>query len=877
MGIAADGQGHLWMVDRENNRVVEFDEEGKYLGQFGSKGTANGQFLDPRGIALAPNGTIWVADAARGRIQQFNVKGEYLQGFGAKVSAPNSDPYSFVEPWGVAIAPNGRLWVSDAGGGRIALFNEQYVPGGTERFVLNAVGTPSGSTAKAELTAPVGIATDASGNVWVAENGAHRVSVFDSSGKFRMRFGSEGSGNGQFKNPVAVAITPTNHVLVTDGLNNRVQEFMSSGAYIRQFGSEGSANNQLREPRGVAVGAGNVAFVADAGNHRVARWTGVDLDPQSGAVSTEVKVDGNLVEPKYAPGCATKNCSISREWKLRASDYSSGQHQVQVVATDGVGLTTTKELTVTTDNAVPQLKTISSYFLTPKGWLEQKTYSYSTSFSDAGYGVTSIAYKIDGKVVNNVNQSCPSGGCSVTLAGTINMAAYDGGAHAAELVATDAAGNVKTFSKTINVDPKGNIPVVESVDTLEALEETSSTNAVGESQEEEIIGSAPGLGLESQGNEITATGSKVPLTVGDTAEEGITLEVLADPEAESTPEVIPVMIEPVQTAEDATETTVVDGTAAVAADTGNHVDTVIRPLSDGGMTFQNIRDPLGPETFAWEVHLYPEQELKSIDSIHAGVYLGEHLIFSIDAIAAHDAIGTNVPTKLAVSSGNIVTLTVEHHAAAFVYPVIAGAGWEGGFITTYVEMPPPEANEDLAWMTNLEVGAPEVDDASISSTSGEHRKKFVAVHCGFHIERVEQPGPTPTNCGNPFREDRGDEAVFQVAIRGAFFYTPGKNVRHNDAIACAQWVGHSSISDYTIRPAYQCRYGPQTSDGNGGASAGGGHYLRGQAHWEYGVRGVCGDNCGGKPNPWIWWDQAMELHLWPSGDVQKTDTSHHEV
>jgi sugar lactone lactonase YvrE len=696
LGVAADGQGHVWMVDRENKHVVEFDEEGKYLGQFGSYGTANGQFLDPRGIAVSPNGTIWVADAARGRIQQFNAKGEYLQGFGAKVSAPNSDPYSFVEPWGVAIAPNGRLWVSDAGGGRIALFNEQYVVGGPERFVLNAVGTPSSSTAKAELVAPVGIATDAGGNVWVAENGAHRVSVFDSSGKFRMRFGSEGSGNGQFKFPVGVAITPTGHVLVTDQVNNRVQEFMSSGAYIRQFGSGGTANNQFQEPKGIAVGAGNVAFVSDAGNHRVTRWTGADLDPQSGVASTEVKIDGNPVEPKYAPGCATKNCSISREWKLYASDYSSGQHQVQVVATDGVGLTTTKELTITTDNTVPQLKSISSYFLTPKGWLEQKTYSYSTSFADAGYGITSIAYKIDGKVVNSVNQSCPNGGCSATLSGSINMASYPGGAHAAELLATDAAGNVKTFTKTINVDPKGSIPVAESVDTLEAMEKTSPTNAVGESQEEEVIGSASGLGFEEQEGKISATGTDVPLEVADSPDDGFTVEVLKDPEAEDPEEeefgeVIPIMIEPVQTSEGATPTTIVDGNASVASNTANHVDTIVKPLMDGGMTFQNIRDTLGPENYAWEVQLYPEQQLKAIDGLHAGVYEEEHLLFSINAVAAHDAVGTSVPTKLSVTAGSIVTLTVEHHASAFIYPVIAGAGWEGGFQTYVADMPPIES------------------------------------------------------------------------------------------------------------------------------------------------------------------------------------------
>jgi hypothetical protein len=68
---------------------------------------------------------------------------------------------------------------------------------------------------------------------------------------------------------------------------------------------------------------------------------------------------------------------------------------------------------------------------------------------------------------------------------------------------------------------------------------------------------------------------------------------------------------------------VVDGHVVIAANTGTGVDTVISPLSDGGMSFENIRDPLGQETYSWEVQLEPDQELKLIDDQHALVYLKE--------------------------------------------------------------------------------------------------------------------------------------------------------------------------------------------------------------------------------------------------------------
>ena len=46
-GVAADGKGHVWVVDRGNNRVEEFNQQGEYLGQFGKTGTGNGQFTNP--------------------------------------------------------------------------------------------------------------------------------------------------------------------------------------------------------------------------------------------------------------------------------------------------------------------------------------------------------------------------------------------------------------------------------------------------------------------------------------------------------------------------------------------------------------------------------------------------------------------------------------------------------------------------------------------------------------------------------------------------------------------------------------------------------------------------------------------------------------
>lgn len=106
-----------------------------------------------------------------------------------------------------------------------------------------------------------------------------------------------------------------------------------------------------------------------------------------------------------------------------------------------------------------------------------------------------------------------------------------------------------------------------------------------------------------------------------------------------------------------------------------------------------------PEEYSWEVSLGEGQELELIDERHAQVYYteGHHPAFGISATAAHDAEGSNVPTSLRVSGGNIITLTVHHRAgdpatggAAFTYPVAGGEGWIGGFATHQVQMPSAE-------------------------------------------------------------------------------------------------------------------------------------------------------------------------------------------
>jgi hypothetical protein len=147
------------------------------------------------------------------------------------------------------------------------------------------------------------------------------------------------------------------------------------------------------------------------------------------------------------------------------------------------------------------------------------------------------------------------------------------------------------------------------------------------------------------------------------------------------------------------------------------------PPFDGGFSFPMIEGPSDPEDYSWEVTLFEGQQLRSIDDQHAAVYYeeDEHIAFSITAESAHDADGAAVPTSLAVSEPNVLTLTVHHRAgnpaakgAPFDYPVVAGEGWEGGFQTEVVLIPKDEQElkEEREQKAREELEAAEPDPAS---------------------------------------------------------------------------------------------------------------------------------------------------------------------
>ncbi len=121
----------------------------------------------------------------------------------------------------------------------------------------------------------------------------------------------------------------------------------------------------------------------------------------------------------------------------------------------------------------------------------------------------------------------------------------------------------------------------------------------------------------------------------------------------------------------------------------------------GILDFSPITGPAGSGEYTCRLPLDEEQEARMEEGGWIAVYYpepgGDRISWTVTAPLAHDAIGTAVPTSLSLSEGDVVTLTVHHRfgdpaavGAPFVYPILDGKGWEGGFQTTVSDVPPQQ-------------------------------------------------------------------------------------------------------------------------------------------------------------------------------------------
>jgi sugar lactone lactonase YvrE len=262
-GVAVDSHGFLYVADANANRIDRVNGHGTIVAHWGSKGNGNGQFVEPSGVAIGPDGNVYVADTGNGRIQVFGPSGRFLRAWGS----PGVNDGQFQYLRGIAVDPKGTVYVADVSGsitnlGTFSLRIQKFSPTGKLLAAFNDLADAGRTPGSA------GIAMDPQGNLWVADYGADTILKVSAQGKVLETIGGPGKTPGKFDSPVGIAVDRSGNVYVADLFNSRIQR-IGSGGFVQSWGQFGSGRGQYEFPEGVAAdNAGNL-YVADTHGGRI--------------------------------------------------------------------------------------------------------------------------------------------------------------------------------------------------------------------------------------------------------------------------------------------------------------------------------------------------------------------------------------------------------------------------------------------------------------------------------------------------------------------------------------------------------------------------------------------------------------------------------
>lgn len=327
----SDTNNHRILVWRDSVKFQTGDQADMVIGQPGfdtalpnidtrsSLNPSATSLAFPRGIALDAGGNLYVADSGNHRVLRYprpvdqfgRVTPDLVVGqvnFTSSVSAAVSAS-SLNTPAGVALDPDGNLYVADSGNHRVLQFpaNASNNPAairvfGQPNFTSGlASNVPSAQT----LSSPQGIYVDAAFTLYVADSGANRVLIFPNArdaaatgtaaplvlGQARFDTATAAGGSAGLRSPRDVTVDSMGSIYVSDSGNNRIMVFSSllflplagatANTVVGQRDTNGTGPNfnsaaaglatpeGLSSPIGVFLDRQDTLYVGDVGNNRV--------------------------------------------------------------------------------------------------------------------------------------------------------------------------------------------------------------------------------------------------------------------------------------------------------------------------------------------------------------------------------------------------------------------------------------------------------------------------------------------------------------------------------------------------------------------------------------------------------------------------------
>ena len=280
-GVATNSKGDIFLYTRTGNpsvaigtsravshggsRLFQFDRTGKFVREIGQGAYG---FLQAQQVRVDPQDNIWIVDQMSTQVIKFDANGRVQMILSRKPEAMRVPALPLApRPAGVPVNQTAAA---------------PAAPPAAAAGGAPAGGPPPGAGAEWEsFVRPTDVAWDAAGNIYVADGyGNARIAKYEASGKYIKSWGSRGTATGQFNIVHGIAIDAQGNVYVADEGNRRVQVFDGNGTFKKQFLNVGTPTSLC-----MTSGPRQYLYVAHTG----------DPDGMEDAAIYKVDLDGNIV------------------------------------------------------------------------------------------------------------------------------------------------------------------------------------------------------------------------------------------------------------------------------------------------------------------------------------------------------------------------------------------------------------------------------------------------------------------------------------------------------------------------------------------------------------------------------------------------------
>ncbi len=400
-GVAADNAGNLYIADTDNHTIREIvaatGAVNTLAGLAGVSGSADGtgsaaRFNSPSGVAVDGSGNVYVADTLNNTVREVTPSGVVSTLAGTPGSSGSMDGTGaaalFNGPQGLAIDSAGILYVADTNNDTIR--KVVLTTGGVTTIagLAGSSGSADGLGSAARFNAPLDVAVDTAGNLYVADADNDTIREILPSGQVSTLAGlagnsgaADGTGSAaRFNSPSAVAVDLSGNVYVADTDNFTIRMLVPVTGQVSTLaglaGTSGSADGAgsaalFFAPAGIAVDSSGNLYIADTDNDTIrlgllAAAPAIQAQPQSQTVPTgssalfSVTATGHpaLTYQWYFNGAAISGATASSYSLASAQSGNAGSYTVTV--TNAVGSVTSNPATLAVNTVTSQLSNVST-------------------------------------------------------------------------------------------------------------------------------------------------------------------------------------------------------------------------------------------------------------------------------------------------------------------------------------------------------------------------------------------------------------------------------------------------------------------------------------------------------------------------------------